>query len=79
MLGNPMKVNREALERWCNEIPRCRIFFENFFLSSEGHPLQHVRGNFKLDLGLYRSTNKGIRENWQKMPKIFKQITGEPL
>ena len=77
--NDDLRVDREALERYCQELPRARTFLENFFLSAAGSPPDEALQNYVMDLRLYSPTNRAIRENPYKMLEAFAEITGEPL
>jgi hypothetical protein len=71
-----LRVNRDALERYCKELPGARTFLENFFLSAQGHPMDQAILNYMMDLRLYSPTNRTIRQNQHKMLQAFSGITG---
>jgi len=77
--NDDLRVNRDALERYCVELPGARTFLENFFMTAEGSHIDETLQNYVMDIKLYSPTNRTIRENQYKMLQAFADITGEPL
>jgi len=69
-------VNRGILKNYCNELPGCSTFLENFFLTCEPYsPLVNFL-NYLSDLKLYSTTNKHIKENGERLVDAFFDILG---
>jgi len=68
------KINRNALKKYCSELPECRIFLENFFLTCEPYsPIVNFI-NYVSDIISYSRTHKQIKENWEKLIDAFFDI-----
>jgi len=69
-------VNREMLKKYCDELPTCRTFLENFFLTCESYsPVENFM-NYLRDLKLYSKTNIYIKENGERLVDAFFDILG---
>ena len=74
--GIKTTVNRELLKKYCNELPECKNFLENFFLTCEPYDPVVNFINYLRDLKIYSSTNKYIKENGEKLVEAFFDILG---
>jgi len=67
-------ISREVLKKYCEELPDCSTFLENFFLTC-GHysPLANFL-NYIMDLKLYSTTNVHINRNRERLVDAFFDI-----
>ncbi len=71
-----MKINEKKLEEWLKEIPQCRKFLNNFFVSCEGLDSMDCLVNYISDLRSYSKTRAEIRDNYDGLLRAFEEISG---
>lgn len=62
------------LKEYCNSFPDCRTFLENFFLTCGPYGPSTNFLNYLMDLDLYGSTRRQIRENRSRLINAFFDI-----
>jgi len=68
-------VDRDVLRQYCDSIPECRTFLENFFLSCQPFRYEDNLANYQMDLRLYFD-RPHIRKNRRKLEMAFSDIAG---
>ena len=68
------RVNREKLKQYCDELPGCSIFLENFFTTCGDYSPGVNFLNYIQDLDIYSRTNMHIRDNFRKLENAFFDI-----
>lgn len=69
-------VNASKLEQWCNRLPVCQTFLENFFLSCQPYTWETNYLNYVNDV----EGQIGINQDWklyeEQLMEAFVDITG---
>ena len=68
-------VDRAVLEHYCDSMPECKTFLENFFMSCQSFRYEDNLANYRMDLQLYND-RPHIRKNRRKLEKAFFEIAG---
>lgn len=66
-------INHAALKRYCDRLPACARFLENFFLTASGETYGNNLQNYRLDLELYRD-RPHIRKHRTQLERAFFEI-----
>ncbi len=72
------QVDEKVLERYCTELPRCRVFLENFFGTCTSQDYDDNLANYRQDLQLYSADRSYIRQNRRKLQRAFRDIAKRP-
>lgn len=74
-----MRINKKKLEEWLKEIPECREFLNNFFVSCEGLNSMDCLVNYISDLRSYSKTRAEIRNNYDRLLRALEEISGRRI
>ena len=58
----PSEINHQKLEYWIEQLPTCKQFLENFFLTCKPYSLEDNYINYISDLRLCSKTNPNIKD-----------------
>ena len=64
------------MEKWAKELPGCKTFLKNFFLTCGPYPVEINYLNYLRDIFLYAPTNRAIKENATVLMQAFYEIAG---
>ena len=66
-------INATTLEQYCQRVPDCRRFLENFFGTCESYDVETNRANYRADLEQYRD-RPYIRKHYNTLLRAFDEI-----
>ncbi|NQU78638.1 hypothetical protein HQ545_02615 [Candidatus Woesearchaeota archaeon] len=69
-------VNNELLNHWCQHLPECKTFINNFFSSCKDYTQQTNFINYMYDLELESEVNPGRKKYESYLIQAFIDITG---
>jgi hypothetical protein len=70
-----MRYNENKLEKWIEELPECKDFLSNFFVSCGDDSVSELV-NYLSDICSYGITNKHIRKNRGSLVLAYEEIAG---
>ena len=74
-------VDTSALEKWCNELPECEEFLQNFFETCRSYDYSTNLQNYLMDINEQRVIDSQWNNYQYKLVKAFGEIAyrGEEL
>ncbi|MBI5397882.1 hypothetical protein HZB03_00320 [Candidatus Woesearchaeota archaeon] len=68
-------INEEKLEQWCERLPQCRSFLENFFMTCGPYPRAVNYFNYRLDIVGYIEVHPSWAQYADNLIEAFDDIS----